>query len=349
MYLRPLLFLAFIGLLTLPDWSTARPFRRFASARASYPAPVVYSYPRAVYYPPAAPVRTVPVVFTPVASPAPVAYSSAPVVYPQSVACPPVYAPPVTYLPTTPAPKGPRVIPERMPEPKPVPPAATRAEPKEIELSPIRPASAEERSQPVPGPMPIPIPSVPPRPFGEPIQRSSAVDFAPPKAAGEEAQKPPVKPLPLPEFPPLGLDKPAELPKAVDPIKVAPAKPTESKSDPLPTFELPPLPPLAPAQPISSEKPTVAKSSPLNADAVAEVYPTAGSLTDRDAKRSVGFINKSNRDIVLTVEGKTTTLPRGQYLQLDLPAKFAWQIGGEKEREVTVPDAAPGVSVVIRR
>ena len=60
-------------------------------------------------------------------------------------------------------------------------------------------------------------------------------------------------------------------------------------------------------------------------------------------------MNKSGRDVVLTVAGKLTTLPRGHALQMTLPAKFAWQIGGDKEREVTVPDTAPGVDVVIRR
>ena len=52
MLLRPLLFLAFTGLLTLPNWSNARPFRRFASAPVFYPVPVVYSYPAPAYYQP---------------------------------------------------------------------------------------------------------------------------------------------------------------------------------------------------------------------------------------------------------------------------------------------------------
>lgn len=362
MILRPLLFLVFAGLLILPDWSTARPFRRFVSAPVYAPAPVVYSYPPAPVYP----VRTVPVMYSQVPSPAPVVYSlpSYPaVISSASVGCPPVYTPPVACLPAgpfagpsagpTPAPRGPIVVPERMPEGKQSTGTnlESRAEPK---AAPIRPVSAEERtpSQP-PAPMPIPVPSVPARPLGEPIPRATT-ELAPPKAATEETQKPAVPAVPaapLPDFPPLGLDKP-EPPKSPEPVKVEPAKPEQAKpkaTDPLPTFELPPLPPLAPAQPVSSEKPTVAKSSPLNADPVADVYPTAGTIADRAAKRSVGFINKSGRDLLLTVEGKTTTLPAGQYLRVDLPATFTWQLGGDKERAVTVPDTAPGVSVVIRK
>lgn len=365
MLLRPLLFLAFAGLLILPDWSTARPFRRFVSAPVYAPAPIVYRYPPAPVYP----VRTVPVSSAPVVCPAPPAFPvvSAPIYSGPVYSGPIVSAPLVACPPASPAPKGPTVIPERMAEPKQTTGTTDpRAEPKAAGPSPISPVSAEERQpqQPPapaptpisipPSPMPIPITSVPPRPVSEPIPR--ATELAPPKAAIEEAQKPPLKPLTLPDFPPLGLDKPEPAkpepgPVKPEPMKLEPAKPatTDKPKDPLPAFELPPLPPLAPAAPVSSEKPTEVKSSPLNEAVVVDVYPTAGTLADRAAKRSVGFINKSGRDILLTVDGKITTLPSGQYLRVDLPAKFTWQLGGEKEREVVVPDAAPGVSVVIRK
>ena len=308
MLLRPLLFLTFAGLLLLPDWSAARPFRRRVNS-APLPCPTSYSYPATVVY-------------------------SQPVYVPQ-VYAPPVYLPPaVACPPVTPAPKGPTVIPERMAEPRAVEPktstpkvmsADAKTDPKPAP-SVIRTVGNEERLPP----MPIPVP---PRPVAEPQPSlpKMTLDLAPPKAIIEESQKPAVKPDPLPSFPLPGKDK-------------------EPKADPLPAFDLPPLPPLAPPQPAAPDAPTTAKSSPLNADAAADVYPVSGPApADRAAKRSVGFVNKSGRDVVLTVAGKLTTLPAGHALQMTLPAKFAWQIGGEKERHVTVPDAARGVDVVIRR
>ncbi len=296
MILRPLLFLTFAGLLLLPDWSAARPFRRRVNS-APLPCPTSYSYP------------------------APVVYSQpvyAPQVYAPQVYAPPVYLPPaVACPPVTAAPKGPTVIPERMAEPRAVEPKTSipkgmstdaKADPKPAP-SVIRTVGNEERLPP----MPVPVP---PRPVAEPQPSlpKMTLDLAPPKAITEESQKPAVKP------------------------------------DPLPAFDLPPLPPLAPPQPAAPDAPTTAKSSPLNADAAADVYPVSGPApADRAAKRSVGFVNKSGRDVVLTVAGKLTTLPSGHALQMTLPAKFAWQIGGEKERDVTVPDTAPGVDVVIRR
>jgi hypothetical protein len=311
MYLRPLLFLAFACLLLLPDWSTARPFRRWVNSAPlfrpvanRYSVPVTYSHPAPVSYGyPAAPVAS--------SQPAPVVYS-APVYSPP---CPPMFLTPmVACPPVTPAPRGPTVVPERMADTKPpvtaAPPAVPKAAP-----SVIRQAGNEERLPP----MPVPIP-VPPRPVvdPQPAPPKMSVELAPPKAIIEESDKPDS----LPAF-------------------SLPAKEKESPTD-LPKFDLPPLPPLAP--------PTTAKSSPLNADAVADVYPVAGPApADRAATRSVSFVNKSSRDVILTVAGKMTTLPSGQYLQVTLPATFAWQIGGEKERHVTVPDTAPGVDVVLRR
>lgn len=305
MLLRPLLFLGFSALLLVPDWSTARPFRR-SFAYAPAPCPVAYSYPAPVvsYYAP-------PVVYS-----APVAYAP-PLVYGTPV-CQMTVAPavPVASVPATPP--GPRVFPERTAEPKAAEPKPT-IQPKSPEPKPeaqappprvIQTVGNEERLPP----MPVPLQ---PRPVADPQPLPRLpVDFAQPKAITEESQKP----APIPATP-------------------EPAKPAAD----LPQFELPPLPELAPPK-------TTAKSSPLNADGVADVYPVAGPApADRAAARTVGFVNKSARDVILTVAGRMTTLPRGQYLQLKLPAQFAWQIGGEPARDVTVPDTAPGVDVIIRR
>jgi len=270
--------------------------------------------------------------------PCPVAYSyPAPVVchYPQPVVyyhpAPVVYAPPLVYgpaicqmtvspaapvanAPATPTnPQGPRVYPERTNEPK-----AKTPEPKPEVQAPaprvIQTVGNEERLPPMPVPLQQPRPVADPQPLPR-----LPLDFAQPKAIVEEAHKP----APVPSTP-------------------APAKEPAKPAGDLPKFDLPPLPALAP--------PTIAKSSPLNADGVADVYPVAGPApTDRAAARNVGFVNKSKRDVILTVAGRMTTLPSGQYLQLKLPAKFAWQIGGEPARDVTVPDTAPGVDVIIRR
>lgn len=316
MLLRPLLFLACTAILLLPDWSTARPFRRWLSA-APVPCPPAFSY-----------------------SP-PVVYHAAPV-YPAPVYLPPVQACP----PASPAPRGPQVIPERMAEPK----STTKAE--ETKPAPAAPTAPtairtignEERLPP----MPVPLQPTTDR---QPTAARPTTDLATPKAATEESHRPAVKPDPLPAFPDLG--KPAD-PKA-DRLPAFPdlSKPTDPKADRLPAFDdLPPLPPLAPPLPAASELPakTTVKSSPLNADGVAGVYPLAGPRPAvQTSKRSVGFVNKSERDLLLTVGGKTTTLPSGHYLRLDLPPTFIWQIGGEKEREITVPTDAPGVDVVIRK
>ena len=66
------------------------------------------------------------------------------------------------------------------------------------------------------------------------------------------------------------------------------------------------------------------------------------------AKRTVGFFNHTDRDLKLTVEGDTVTLPRRHYVTAEVPATFGWKLDGD-ERRTEVPAAAPGVEVVIRK
>ena len=60
-------------------------------------------------------------------------------------------------------------------------------------------------------------------------------------------------------------------------------------------------------------------------------------------------MNKSARDVQLTIDGQTTTLPSKNVLKVELPAAFKWQIGAEPERSEKVPDNSPGIDVVIRK
>jgi hypothetical protein len=188
-----------------------------------------------------------------------------------------------------------------------------------------------------------------------------------PPVVGEKIPAPSVPPVPpaktdLPGFdlvPPIG-DLPKPTPEKNEPVKpqpetpkplppIVPVKEAPKTPEKLPAFEIDIPKPDAPAQPVEANKPTVAKSSPLANERVSEVEVFRRDGTAVGGKRGVSFVNKSGRDILLTVDGQTTTLPSKTVLKVDLPAAFKWQIGGEKERSETVPDGSSGVDVVIRK
>lgn len=292
------------------------------------------------------------------------------------VYCPPPYhpplpvvvcCPPVACVPCPPAvgvvgsatpkttgePKAPQIVPERMPEKdqpkketKADPPAAPRefATPKPAEPTPEPKSESKSDVTPAGGtvpPIPIPTPAVPMTPK--------------PKEPEPAAAKPA---LPAFEFTP----PPAELPKAKDtvpPLPIPPAKTDAPKAEekvgapgPLPAFDID-FPKPAPAQPVEANKPVVAKSSPLSGggrEVTVDVYPVDGPApVSPAAKRTIGFINKSDRDLLLTIDGKMVTLPSKNVLRAELPAAVRWQVGGGEERDLTVPPTAPGVDVVIRK
>ena len=254
--------------------------------------------------------------------------------------CPPVPCQPVFVVPgcapalgTVVQPKPPTVVPERMDGPKkpqvnadegrndhakPAPAEAKRDEPKKGEPDKIAPVSGAERITPPA------VPAVPPKP----APGKSEFDFPIPKAE----PTPPAKPKEAEaDLPPLGEKLPAQ------PEPKSGEKPKDAK--PSFDFDIP-----KPAQPTEANKTTV-RSSPL-ADArltAADVYPRTGP-----GPKTVVFVNKSGRDVLLTVGGTTTTLPSKTVLTVDAGAKIVWQVGGEAERTETLPADGGGLDVVIR-
>lgn len=267
--------------------------------------------------------------------------------------------------------EGPTVIPERMEQPKkpqvmaeppkvmPVKgeefaapkPAETTPKPEEVtprsfdrttkpaESQAITPVAPQPESKKVVDPKPndrIPSPAVPPAPPTKKDLGKFEFDLPP---IGEVPTAKPMPEQPKPVDP-----KPAD-PKPADP------KPAEKPKTPdkLPefNFDLPKVD-SGVAQPVEANKPSTSNSSPLaDKSAEVDVYPREGKPTVKT--RGVTFVNKSARDILLTVDGQTTTLPSKTVLTVDLPAAFKWQIGGEPERSEKVPDGSSGLDVVIRK
>ncbi len=270
--------------------------------------------------------------FDPCVCPPPVVYSHCPpvhgvIVYGPVVNCQPTTG---TVLPD----KGPTIVPERM-EPK--KPQVKAEEPKTTpvkaeEPAPIKPVAVEpkpEVKQVVPPTERIPPPAVPPAPPSSKPDLGK-LDFDIPPIGDVPLAKPQPAPGDTPK-------KPADAPKPPEKL-------------PEFNFDLPKVEGGGGvAQPVEANKKTVVNSSPLS-DKVSEVdvYPRDGKNI-MAAKRGVTFVNKSARDILLTVDGQTVTLPSKTVMTADLPAAFKWQIGGEAERSEKVPDGSPGVDVVIRK
>jgi len=247
-------------------------------------------------------------------------------------------------------PKPAEASPVKAPEPLPIKPITpAEATPiKPIEPMPVKPAEPKP-VEPQPEPKKIvppitsdriPTPAVPPTPPAKADKSKWDFDLPP---IGE---LPPLKPEPVKPAQP----EPAkpELPK-IDP-KTAEKPKTPEKLDQIPPFniELPKVD-SGVAQPVEANKPTTSNSSPLaNKRTEVDVFPRDGSNVV-SAKRGVTFVNKSARDVSLTIDGQTATLPSKTVLKVDLPAAFKWQIGTEPERSEKVPDGSPGIDVVIRK
>jgi hypothetical protein len=181
------------------------------------------------------------------------------------------------------------------------------------------------------------------------------IEFAKPETAAPPEPKPAAPdPKPAPKAP----APKADTPKLVVPQVPTPAAPTGAGSEgdkipPLiPRLPNPDMPPLTLPQ-VPLEKPnkgtSTSKASPLTDAPRVDVFPVDGPPpAGPTAKRSVGFFNHTDRDLKLTVEGETVTLPRRHYVSATVPATFAWKLDGD-ERRTEVPAAAPGVEVVIRK
>ena len=62
----------------------------------------------------------------------------------------------------------------------------------------------------------------------------------------------------------------------------------------------------------------------------------------------VGFWNLTGRDLVLTIDGQTRTLPRNKAITLYLGREFVWQRAGSKARSERVPADRSTLEIVIR-
>lgn len=301
----------------------------------------------------------------------------------------PVYARPVgDCVPTAGTvgpPKAPTVVPERMEPPKKpevkfessreIPAKAEElATPKAAEASPVK------TPEPLPIKPVVPMPMKPTEPApakpaeAKPVEPQPEAKKVVPPIGNDRIPSPTVPPAPPAkanpgewnfDVPPIGELPPAKLelvkPEPTKPAQPEPAKPEPPKADPK-SAEKPkatePLPPFNidlpkveanVAQPVEANKPTTANSSPLaNKLTEVEVFPREGSDAVT-ARRGVSFVNKSARDVQLTINGQTTTVPSKNVLRVEVPAAFKWQIGTEPERSEKVPDGVPGIDVVIRK
>src|SRR6185312_3885769 len=114
---------------------------------------------------------------------------------------------------------------------------------------------------------------------------------------------------------------PAPAPDSLIPSPNIPAP----KNDTLPPLTLPPDTPVSPSP--TPPKIVEVKSSPIGTAArelKVSVFPASGSVT-ATGLRKVGFYNHTNRDLSLTIEGKTVTLPAMTYLHAQLPPQFTWK------------------------
>ena len=149
------------------------------------------------------------------------------------------------------------------------------------------------------------------------------------------------------------------IPATVPVIPVTPAAPLAAPraAEPEPV-KLPPLVPRVPGNegglpPLKINPPagpSTSRSSPLADRRAFEVVPVAGGAVPAPgALRSVGIFNHTDRDVALTVEGETVTLPARSYVTAAVPRKFAWRLGAGEPQSTEVPPGAPGVEIVLRR
>lgn len=310
--MRQFVPLALIGLALVPDWATALGGRRRRWCPPPFPPPC---QPALGFVSPCLP--TLPTPTLPVA--------------------PPNYS-------ILPAPNV-QVEPEPEPaRPEPTKPEPARPEPGKADKSPAAPRPVAPGVPPGDGVKPTefsrPKPAAPPEPRPAP-----KLDVSPPVPKTET----PKTETPKTETPKL---KVPQIPEATER-----SKSDEAKIPPLvPRLPMPDVPPLTiPQVPVESKGEdkggtSTSKSSPLTGSPRVEIIPVDGPPpADPKARRTVGFFNHAGRDVRLTVEGETVTLPRQSYVAATVPAKFTWRFDGGKDRQTEIPAAAPGVEVVFRK
>ena len=82
-----------------------------------------------------------------------------------------------------------------------------------------------------------------------------------------------------------------------------------------------------------------------------DVYPVAPKAGARPAGENceVTFLNLANRDVTLTVDGKTQVLAKGQKVVVPVPRQFIWRIEGREPQNEQVGSGASALQIVIRR
>jgi hypothetical protein len=106
-----------------------------------------------------------------------------------------------------------------------------------------------------------------------------------------------------------------------------------------------PAPPSQSAEPPINQGAANAFKAPVIITTHSQTNSPAPLLKDRCR---VGFWNLTGRDVTLTVDGKTWTLPRDRATTLDLDRQFTWQTAEQSQRNVIVPDGQATFEVVIR-
>lgn len=82
-----------------------------------------------------------------------------------------------------------------------------------------------------------------------------------------------------------------------------------------------------------------------------DVYPVVPREGDKPAGDTctVTFLNLANRDVSVTVDGKSQSVARGQKVVVTVPRQFQWQLQGREPRTEQVGMGSSALQIVIRR
>lgn len=115
------------------------------------------------------------------------------------------------------------------------------------------------------------------------------------------------------------------------------------------------VPTAAPPSPIQGTEPPLQKKT--SNDPRMPVITTAHSLPSGfvpgtsplpKERCRVGFWNLSGREVTLTIDGKTWTLPKDRSVTVDLDRQFSWQVVGQPLHVERVADGQASHEVLIR-
>lgn len=212
------------------------------------------------------------------------------------------------------------------------------------------PAKPEAAKPDVPA---APVPKAPTGPIA-PMPGVPRTSIDPPESSPAEAVRIPATVPVIPVTP----STPLAPPRPVEPAGAAIPEPIKVPAPVVEPGRLPPLVPripggdssLPPLQIVPPAETSTSRSSPLSDRKSFEVVPVSGAApASPTALRTVGVFNHSDRDVTLTVEGETVTLPKRTYLTAAVPRTFTWKLDGGDAQSTEVPAASPGVEIVIRR